>query len=312
MDSISPIPRNMIGPVADALRGGKDFLNKPGKLMGIGLGDLVMGQAPEMLDNASYGQSPFSHGKGLTTKMDPGLVDAALLPGIASIPALLRKGGQAAAQAVPAAVDMGRRAAMGNIGKGAVAAGMTASSIPHVISALKSAPAAKAIAAEAVPLAVKAEAGLSARTLAGLSKILKDIHMDQGEGAAPHAIEEILANGKRISGANDEVVAQGLDRLAGFYGHGDSFNPIQNPGAHWTYGPKTFEDLKAMGIGDSPDDIIKAVFEGKVLPHELGEDVIMRTGMSRQPTEWTNLLDDLVHRNPGSAPLSSTPVLPRK
>ena len=68
-------------------RYGKEALNYPGKLPksvpllgGMGAGDLVMGEAPEALEDYAYGSGPFHRGAGTTTRMDPRLVDVATLP----------------------------------------------------------------------------------------------------------------------------------------------------------------------------------------------------------------------------------------
>jgi hypothetical protein len=71
------VPQNAIGKfVADNLHGGRDFLNQkfglPFVETGIGLGDLFMGQAPEMIEDASWGQpiiQPTGHGGKLDSRM---------------------------------------------------------------------------------------------------------------------------------------------------------------------------------------------------------------------------------------------------
>jgi hypothetical protein len=78
-------PRNsLLGAVTDALLAGKGLANKvrvPGFVPwfgGAGVGDLVAGQGPEMLDDISYGGSPI-RGTGMTTSVDPRMVDLAAI-----------------------------------------------------------------------------------------------------------------------------------------------------------------------------------------------------------------------------------------
>lgn len=87
-DRISAIePNKLLLMFSKALRAGREGLNYPGKLPdsvpllgGMGLGDLMVGKSPEAFEDYSYGFGPFHRGKGLTTVVDPRLVDIAGLP----------------------------------------------------------------------------------------------------------------------------------------------------------------------------------------------------------------------------------------
>jgi len=163
MSDIRNIPRGTLaGYIADILRGGKDILNAPGKLPqgvpllgGQGAGDLLLGHGPELVNDWSYG---FGHGtgSGMTTKPDSRIADLAFTPGLASAPALLRRGGESAVKTV--ATDMGRREFMK---KGAALAGgaaLAAASPKLLTKLLREAPVTATAAAEHVAPAVAASA----------------------------------------------------------------------------------------------------------------------------------------------------------
>lgn len=78
MDTIGATPRNkLLGLLADALSSGKGLLNdNSGTVFPSGIGDFLLGKAPETLNDMSYGLSPLS-GKGMATRVDPGLLDVA-------------------------------------------------------------------------------------------------------------------------------------------------------------------------------------------------------------------------------------------
>ena len=73
MADLTNTPRSqLIGVIADALMKAKQT--------GGPVGDFLLGSAPEVLDNASYGQMPWK-GQGHTTQVDPKLLDlAGMLP----------------------------------------------------------------------------------------------------------------------------------------------------------------------------------------------------------------------------------------
>ena len=83
--SVKAIEPNRAGlMLAKALRATKDFGNKvelgyPPLTGTMGIGDLLMGQGPELAEDLSYGFSG-SRGKGMTYKPDPRYLDLALTP----------------------------------------------------------------------------------------------------------------------------------------------------------------------------------------------------------------------------------------
>lgn len=89
MDKLRATERNVLmGVLADALRKGKDGMNAPGRLPegvpllgGMGAGDLMLGQGPELVDDLSYGQKPYK-GSGYSTKVDSRVLDLAAVPGV--------------------------------------------------------------------------------------------------------------------------------------------------------------------------------------------------------------------------------------
>lgn len=84
--------------MSDLLRKPKELLNSPGRLGGVGLGDLVIGEAPEAWADYAHGKSPNVGGPTLqTARLDPRMVDVVTAP-------LLGMGG------IAGAVKLGRRA----------------------------------------------------------------------------------------------------------------------------------------------------------------------------------------------------------
>lgn len=79
-------PRNRyIGALADALRSAQErsaVTTGTERTLGGGLPAMLLGQAPQVLDDASYGRMPVS-GRGMTTALDPAAMDVAgLVPGM--------------------------------------------------------------------------------------------------------------------------------------------------------------------------------------------------------------------------------------
>lgn len=115
VSAIQPNPTAM--RISQLLRSGREGLNYPGKLPeevpllgGMGLGDLVMGQSPEYVEDRAHGFSK-SRGKGMTYQMDPRIIDVAALP---LLPTLAAKGGMTLKDIISGAAvkpmsDIGRR-----------------------------------------------------------------------------------------------------------------------------------------------------------------------------------------------------------
>ena len=160
MSSISAIPQNKLGGIiSSALRAGKDALNYPGKLPesvpllgGMGAGDLVFGQGPELAEDMSYGFGP-TKGAGWATKVDPRVVDLAFAPGVGTAAGMALRGGAAIPKAaVQMATNEGRREFMKKAAGLAAGGVVTAATPDMLIQALKKAPAALA---DAAPLVAK-------------------------------------------------------------------------------------------------------------------------------------------------------------
>ena len=150
-------PNDRLQMLAEALRGTTSFLNKakipesvPG-IGGIGLGDVTTGTSGNMFERMAYGEPMLNHNANEGMFKDPqSIVDSAFLPGVGSLVGALRKGGT---KVVQTGLDTGRRAAMGNMGKGVLAAGAATVAPTMVLDALRGG--AKAIRKEAVPVATK-------------------------------------------------------------------------------------------------------------------------------------------------------------
>jgi len=144
-DRISEIEPNWFGlAAAKLLRGAKEGLNWPGKLPesipllgGMGAGDMLMGQGPELAEDLAYGFSK-SRGKGMTYGLDPRAVYLALSPAPYATAAkggqfLLRKSLQN--MATEGGTDVGRRKFLGQVGAlGATAA--VGASVPSILKPL--------------------------------------------------------------------------------------------------------------------------------------------------------------------------------
>ena len=160
MSDLSAIPQNQLGGfLAQALRGGKDVLNWPGKLPesvplvgGMGAGDLVFGKSLELVEDMSYGFPPYK-GSGMATKVDPRTVDLALAPGVGTAAGMALRGGAAIPKAaVQMATNEGRREFMKKAAGLAAGGAVTAATPDMLMQALKKAPAALA---DAAPLVAK-------------------------------------------------------------------------------------------------------------------------------------------------------------
>lgn len=98
-ESLQPSPpTGWMMTMSKLLRKPKDILNAPGKIRGTGLGDVLIGEAPEAWEDYAYGKSLNVGGPTLqTARLDPRIIDVATAP-------LLGAGG------VAGAVKLGRRA----------------------------------------------------------------------------------------------------------------------------------------------------------------------------------------------------------
>ncbi len=134
-DYVGPIkPNRFLKGLADAAQATKDAMNNV--TVGfrgnhIGLGELIPGEAPRILDDAAHGFMPVE-GRGMTTRLDPGVLDVVDFVGL---PAGIAYGvgraatrraaselNRVATRAMDAPVDQGRR----QVNKGLVAATVTA------------------------------------------------------------------------------------------------------------------------------------------------------------------------------------------
>lgn len=121
---------NSVGlALSKALRAGKDALNWPGKLPqgvpllgGMGAGDLILGQAPEAIEDYSYGiKKPWIAEQN---RADPRLIDIAALPLVSGA---IGKGLKSIPTAAPAVTDLSRREFMkaaGALGASTAAGGL--------------------------------------------------------------------------------------------------------------------------------------------------------------------------------------------
>jgi len=165
-EPIRGIEPNRLIHFANALRKGKDFLNK-GSVgftptnSRIGFGDLFLGEAPETLEDMSYGFMPWT-GSGKTLRLDPGVADIVALPtfgAAAGSKALINRLRKPIAQAVareaaPETVDQGRRGFLKGMGAATVAGAASTSILPDLLrkELPKAVPKAAARVAGHVPL----------------------------------------------------------------------------------------------------------------------------------------------------------------
>lgn len=174
VDFIRPSERNKaLGLIASLAGKAKEGLNAPGKIAGVGLGDLVMGQAPEFLDDYSYeGSKAFTGAGGIggTSRPKEGMVDLAMLPGAAGLAQALRRAPSAVAKVaqnpsiIPETVDAGRRAFMGKT----AALGAGAALAPEMlVQALRAFP------SKAAPTVAKAAARAASFSLADAAALSK-------------------------------------------------------------------------------------------------------------------------------------------
>ena len=202
-DRISAIEPNSLGlALSKMLRKGRDIANSPGTLPesvpllgGMGAGDLLMGKAPEAIEDYSYGFGPLGHGKGMTTKVDPRVLDIAGLPGIGVGGAM--KGGKLAKEAIMSnllreGTDVSRREFLK--GAGALAGGAAgAMAMPDMVKLVAKGLGKESAAAASSQAAKAGTAGLVKEALAGLKGWVAS-HADDlsnnwnyGSGGAPNS-----------------------------------------------------------------------------------------------------------------------------
>ena len=193
---MSDIPQNKLaGILASALKGGKDVLNYPGKLPesvpllgGMGAGDLVFGQGPELAEDMSYGFGP-TKGAGWATRVDPRTVDLAFAPGVGTAASLALRGGKAIPKvAAQAATSEGRRDFMKKAA-GLTAGGIAAAATPDMLmQALKKAPA--LASKEAIPAAA-VQAAKSMWTPELIKSAIPKLSINHLGGDAIHYTDEL-------------------------------------------------------------------------------------------------------------------------
>jgi hypothetical protein len=186
----NPNKRLMI--LANALRSTTDFLNKPGKIAGIGLGDLITGQAGSWVEDRAYG-TPMTQGTGFARQLTnkEGLLDTAFLPGVGTAAAILRKG---VPKVIPTRIDLDKRATMGNLGKGAAVAGMTTVAPGLIVDALRAgSKEVPSVAAKFPAKLLKARAELATDIRQMLDEFGIDYHMVDELKLSPDEAEKFVA-----------------------------------------------------------------------------------------------------------------------
>jgi len=249
-------PNDRLQMLAEALRSTTKFLNNvkvPSTVPligGTGLGDVTTGTSGNLFEHMAYGDPILNHNANEGMFKDPqAVVDTAFLPGIGSVVGALRKGSQAS---VNMGLDMGRRAAMGNLGKAAALAGTTTIAPTMALDALKGLE--KVVGKEAVPIVAKTITKFSPFRL-GLGHSLASVANDFG-GEIPVHFDEIIKQAKlQVPHLSDEQAAQAIERLADLHG--------------------------ASGILNVPDSLAKQVFEGRLTRediHKLDFNTIEKQG----------------------------------
>lgn len=240
-DYIQATPRNeVLGTIADLLRKGKE--------KGGFVGDLLLGDSDKFVDDLSYGQGPLKGAGGIggtTGLKNTGMVDAAMLPGAATLATLLRKAPQAAAKAAETVPDLSRRAFTGG---GAAAAALGAVSPAMLVKALKAAPG--KIAPEAAAAVAKAVSSIGPEGIALLAKR----GLSDGRFTFAHPDPEAFHSSiKAVADAYPKADQAMLDRVLNSHNYSGGGKPDLTP-----------EQLKMMQDAGGELQYIEKVLNGEV------------------------------------------------
>lgn len=273
VDYIKATPRNaVLGKIADLLRAGKE--------KGGIVGDVLLGDAPEFVDDLSYGQGPLrgSGGIGGTTGLkNTGMVDAAMLPGAGVLASALRKAPQVAAKAAETVPDLSRRAFTGG---GAAAAALGAVSPAALVKVLKAAP---ELAAKEAPAAV-----------ASAARIIPKI-------ASPASIEaamgHLLTMGRgriKLSPEKQEAMEKALKEFGEAHPGFDASQFRETMGNLHGGRDLTKEERAFMDSHGGPDKVMEMYMRDEKVPEGLIDAVggdMFSYNVNAPSKEWQKIID---------------------
>ncbi len=226
-----------------------------------------------------------------------------LLSGIR--PAAKTAGKVADALRGPEKIDMGRRAALQNIGKGAAIAGTAAVAPGAIVKALKAAGEAAPLEGALAKTAVRAGAGALTRS-AGMgitAKMIKDVATG---GFFP---EEVIPHlEKAFPKASDAELAKVMENIG--YLHGRNGTPNSHAWSRFDYvdydgklrpdapafggGKLDWKALEKQGINNE-EEMLHAVATGKVKPADLSHEVFLEMDRFGDPARVRRKAGPLSH-----------------
>lgn len=272
-DYIQATPRNeVLGTIADLLRKGKE--------KGGFVGEMLLGDSDKFVDDLSYGQGPLKGAGGIggtTGLKNTGMVDAAMLPGAATLATLLRKAPQAAAKAAETVPDLSRRAFTGG---GAAAAALGAVSPAALVKALKAAPAAAGKAApEAVAVAAKA-----------IPKIMSPASIEAAIGHLMH-----MGRGRvKLNPEQQKAMEQALKEFGEAHPNFDAGQFRETMGNLHGGRDLTKEERAFMDANGGPEKVMEMYMGGEKVPEGLidaiGGDMFSYNVKAPSP-QWQKIVD---------------------
>lgn len=199
-DEIKAIQPNLLGmALARALRTGRDVLDMPGRLPedwpvvgGMSAGDVIFGKSPEAVEDYAHGFGPLSKGQGLTTRVDPRVLDIAGLPLMGTAAALPLRGMMMAKALRGGGVNASRRKFLQQAGS-LTASPVVNAPIPSTLAKF-AAPAAATVAAATIPAAAPMTMdALLAAIKSSMAKKVQNMHAELATMTPPQtAVDEQL------------------------------------------------------------------------------------------------------------------------
>ena len=304
---MSDVPKGLADMFAAALRGGtKATLGLPGDLEGLGrLGinwmhgsEAVKPESAlwntEDMDRMLPPMTPLTGGSGRGKEQHPYESVGQFLPINAVGPVIsgAKAVGRGASEVANAlrisdiAPDLGRRGALGTLGK----AGAVALAPMAAIKALREvAPEAKLLGSEAG--AVKEGVAEVAGKIAGrftpaqlsVGRSLESAANTLGYELPPH-FDDVLKEARRLyPGMSDDALATGINNLSKMHEEDLAYHLFSGEHGSAEYKGLGWSDLEKQGIRTT-EDLYKGVFKGKVDPSKLRLDIL--GDLSKRPPEF--------------------------
>lgn len=255
-------PNERLQIIANALRGTTEFLNKPGKLFGIGLGDLITGKSGDWVEDRAYGM-PITEGTGFARQLTnkEGLLDTAFLPGVGALTGALRKGAPAVAKT---AIDISKRDVLSNLGKGAVLIGTTAVSPNLVVNALKDI--GKVVGKEAIPTISKGTATslLELKALVRSKNALFHKSEDLGNAETWGEARQMFEPDELIAAGKEYFPNKTPEEILSIYNRMLDMEPATKA----QKGTRTLDEFKHLDGPEFENEIMKKVITGEIEPSQ--------------------------------------------